>query len=485
MLPPAGATDSPAQLDHPAIATASSNDNTHPAGRLDGNVLTLQLELRPGRWYPEKDGGENTVVNTFAEEGRAPQIPGPLVRVKEDTEVAASVKNTLSKIVYVHGLHNHPGADKDVLEIPPGGTRQVRFRPGAAGTYYYWASTRSGPIFTRGTEDTMLSGGLVVDSTGEPINDRVFVVNMWYSSEKPDLSDFKQVATINGKSWPYTEHFTFHVGEPVHWRFINTSLFDHAMHLHGFYFRVNGISDGEHSTNYDVAHTPEVVTQHFNPGETFDMTWIPDRVGRWVMHCHMSIHMVPQDRLPGVKPTAMHADSVESANMGGLILGINILPKPGGEPPAPSPFVPARKLRLLVRERPASEHSLAGLSYDQPENGKETPVEQLPLVGKPLVLTRGEATEITVINHLQQPTTIHWHGIEIESYYDGVSGWTGTSPSQITPPIARNGICGSHHPSPRRYIHLPHTLARLCADCERTCGTLDRTGAGAEVRSGN
>jgi len=454
----AGAADSRAQSNQTAIAVANSNDNTHPAGRLNGNVLTLRLELRPGIWYPENDGGENTIVNTFAEEGQAPQIPGPLVRVKDDAEVAASVKNTLAKIVYVHGLHAHPGSDKDVLEIPQGSTREVRFRPGDAGTYYYWASTRPGPIVTRGTEDTLLSGAFVVDPMRAPINDRVFVVNMWYTSEKPDFSDFKQIATINGKSWPYTEHLTYHVGEPVHWRFINTSLFDHAMHLHGFYFRVNGISDGEHSTTYDVAHTPEVVTQHFDPGETFDMTWKPDRVGRWIMHCHMTIHMVPQDRLPGVKPAAMrHTDSVESADMGGLILGINILPKPGVEPSAPSPFAPARKIQLLVRERPASEHSLAGLSYDQPENGKETPVEQLPLVGRPLVLTRGEATEITVVNHLQQPTTIHWHGIEIESYYDGVSGWTGTPPSLITPPIAPGKAFVVHITAPRAGTFIYHT----------------------------
>src|SRR6476659_5838910 len=174
----AGAADSRAQSNQTAIAVANSNDNTHPAGRLNGNVLTLRLELRPGIWYPENDGGENTIVNTFAEEGQAPQIPGPLVRVKDDAEVAASVKNTLAKIVYVHGLHAHPGSDKDVLEIPPGSTREVRFRPGAAGTYYYWASTRPGPIVTRGTEDTLLSGAFVVDRMRAPINDRVFVVNM-------------------------------------------------------------------------------------------------------------------------------------------------------------------------------------------------------------------------------------------------------------------------------------------------------------------
>jgi len=43
--------------------------------------------------------------------------------------------------------------------------------------------------------------------------------------------------------------------------------------------------------------------------------------------------------------------------------------------------------------------------------------------------------EIEVVNKLKEPTAIHWHGIELESYYDGVPGWTGSG-NQITPVIA-------------------------------------------------
>jgi FtsP/CotA-like multicopper oxidase with cupredoxin domain len=32
-------------------------------------------------------------------------------------------------------------------------------------------------------------------------------------------------------------------------------------------------------------------------------------------------------------------------------------------------------------------------------------------------------------------TAIHWHGIELDSYFDGVPGWGGTAGS-VTPPIA-------------------------------------------------
>ena len=48
-------------------------------------------------------------------------------------------------------------------------------------------------------------------------------------------------------------------------------------------------------------------------------------------------------------------------------------------------------------------------------------------------MTRGEPTEITVVNHLDAPTTILWHGLELDSCYDGVAG--GGAGNQITPAI--------------------------------------------------
>jgi FtsP/CotA-like multicopper oxidase with cupredoxin domain len=56
------------------------------------------------------------------------------------------------------------------------------------------------------------------------------------------------------------------------------------------------------------------------------------------------------------------------------------------------------------------------------------------LIGPPIMLTRGQPVEIELVNRSKQPTAIHWHGIELESYYDGVAGWTGTA-QQTTPAI--------------------------------------------------
>ena len=40
--------------------------------------------------------------------------------------------------------------------------------------------------------------------------------------------------------------------------------------------------------------------------------------------------------------------------------------------------------------------------------------------GPALVLRRNEPVEITVVNHLGESTAVHWHGMELESIYDGV-----------------------------------------------------------------
>jgi FtsP/CotA-like multicopper oxidase with cupredoxin domain len=53
------------------------------------------------------------------------------------------------------------------------------------------------------------------------------------------------------------------------------------------------------------------------------------------------------------------------------------------------------------------------------------------------VLRRGEPVDITVLNRLVEPTSIHWHGLEIDSYFDGVHGWSGIG--QQTAPMIEPG----------------------------------------------
>jgi FtsP/CotA-like multicopper oxidase with cupredoxin domain len=196
--------------------------------------------------------------------------------VRVGTEIVVSVTNLLKSDVRIHGLHERPGQLTDTFEVAAGATREVRFKAGAAGTYTYWASTANAPIIKRLTEDTQLSGAFIVDPPGKVVDDRVFVLGLWL----PDPAVFgRNVSSINGKSWPYTERLSMRAGETASWRVINGSAEAHSMHMHGFYFRVNSLGNGESDEAYSGEKRPLVVTQLISPGGTMAMTWVPEREG--------------------------------------------------------------------------------------------------------------------------------------------------------------------------------------------------------------
>ena len=62
-------------------SSVQANSNCIPAGTIENGGLTLRLELREGEWHPEADLGPSLRVYSFAEEGKSPQVPGPLIRV--------------------------------------------------------------------------------------------------------------------------------------------------------------------------------------------------------------------------------------------------------------------------------------------------------------------------------------------------------------------------------------------------------------------
>jgi hypothetical protein len=76
-----------------------------------------------------------------------------------------------------------------------------------------------------------------------------------------------------------------------------------------------------------------------------------------------------------------------------------------------------------------------------------------------LVLTRGEPTSIEVVNRSGEPTAVHWHGIELESYYDGVAGWSGTPGARPAIRPASASRCASRRSA--RDVHVPHAHDEL------------------------
>jgi FtsP/CotA-like multicopper oxidase with cupredoxin domain len=64
---------------------------------------------------------------------------------------------------------------------------------------------------------------------------------------------------------------------------------------------------------------------------------------------------------------------------------------------------------------------------------------------------------ITVVNELREETAVHWHGIELDSYYDGVAGFAG-HPGRIAPAIAPRDSFEARFTPPRAgtFIYHPH-----------------------------
>jgi FtsP/CotA-like multicopper oxidase with cupredoxin domain len=192
-----------------------ANSNRAAAGRLEHGVLTLHLELRQGDWYPEADAGPSITVYAFGEEGEGLQVPGPLIRVPEGSEIHVTLHNLLAATAVVHGLHQHPGDAKAVVEVPSQETRELRFTAGAAGTYQYYASA-GGVLGDSGRpirEDSQLAGAFVVDPRGTAVPDRIFVLGIWKSGSdiaalRHEIQFPRLIPVINGKSWPYTERLT-------------------------------------------------------------------------------------------------------------------------------------------------------------------------------------------------------------------------------------------------------------------------------------
>ena len=236
------------------------NDNRRPAGVFENGTLTLRLRAGVGLWRPEGETGPAVRIEAFGE-GESPlRVPAPLVRVPEGTHIAASVRNELASPMRVHGLCERGAGACAPVEVPPGETREVRFKTGPAGTYHYWATTTGMPLAFRAVNDTQFSGAFIVDPPGaDPESDRVFVITDWTSLT---LAELREIAAapdpgvaflavnprftflMNGLSWPHTERLTARLGEPVRWRVLNLSTQTHTMHLHGFYFDVESAGDG-------------------------------------------------------------------------------------------------------------------------------------------------------------------------------------------------------------------------------------------------
>lgn len=435
-------------LPHPVASApiAHVNDNRRPAGTLAGKTLTLSLDIVEAGYQPEGDHDPVVRAFAFAESGRVPDVPGPLLRAPVGTTVRLTVRNRSDSAITLHGIRRTVPTNRDTLLVAAGATRDVTFRLDKAGNYFYWAGTSQHPTFdSREWLDSQLTGALVVDSAGAPppsAQERIWLITEWFYP-LPKTRTFETALAFNGKEWPYNERLTFTQGDSVHFRVINATSIDHPLHLHGFYFRVARSGGARGDSVVPTSLQPLQNMRTVAPGNSVTLSFLPTTPGNWLFHCHfaghvgeiVTLHESP-DAFIAPSATGKHTmpahDMPGGHTMRGLVVGLHITPSPSYKEPV---VADRRTINLLIQKH---DNGLMGgqAAYGfLVQSGAEVPArDSISIPGPVLELKRGQPVRIKVQNNLEEPSGVHWHGLEIESFPDGVPGFSGIG-DKIMPPI--------------------------------------------------
>lgn len=89
--------------------------------------------------------------------------------------------------------------------------------------------------------------------------------------------------SLDGKKYSQAnEPVRFRLGERLRWTFVNDTMMEHTMHLHGMWMHLeNGAGD----------LLPRKHTVLVKPAERVSVAITPGERGPWAFHCHLILHM--------------------------------------------------------------------------------------------------------------------------------------------------------------------------------------------------
>lgn len=289
-------------------------------------------------------------------------VPGPTIRVTEGDTVEIAVTNKLAEATSIHWHGLHIANDQDGVGgvtqpmIESGETFNYKFIAPHAGTFMYHAhGTNSREQIDRG-----LYAPFIIDPAGgdaiKADKEVTLTIGNWMVGNAAgemagmDMGDNASMSmeydyfTINGKSFPATEAIEVTQGQLVRLRFLNPSQTIHPMHLHGMDMAIVA-KDGE-----PLAEPQRINTLDLGQGETYDVVFLADNPGTWLLHCH-DLHHASN---AGVEP-------------GGLIVPIVVTSSraPASSVPPVSPAVtdaPAHTMAPEMTEMPGME-SMPGMDH--------------------------------------------------------------------------------------------------------------------------
>jgi len=229
------------------------------------------------------------------------RVHGPTIEAVEGDHVRIYVTNNLAAATSIHwhaiilpnGMDGIAGLTQ--TEIKPGETFKYEFVLHQHGTFMYHSH------HDEMTQMAMGMMGMIVihprnPKTPAPDRDYAIMLSEWkiipgtYRPVTTEMTDFNMF-TMNGVSFPATEPLLAKVGDRVRVRIGNLSAMDHhPIHLHGHAFKVVATDGGDIP---ESAQWPESAVL-IHVGSTRTIEFIADNPGDWLLHCHMTHHMMNQ-----------------------------------------------------------------------------------------------------------------------------------------------------------------------------------------------
>lgn len=252
-------------------ATAVNGTNTH-----------LQLDAEPGELIRLR------LINGTAGEHRAFGDPLRIVLLGAPYQVVALDGHDLNEPQEISGQVLPIGAGQRydlVFRMPDSGVVQVSVEGQTTTVTVGQGEITFPDLTTLPTFDLTTYGSPAPDafasqSTFDVTHDLVLGNHAGFHN-----GNFGLIHSINGEEFPDVPMITVEPGQTVRLHIINETDEYHPIHIHGHYFTVLS------RNNIPLSGSPVYLDSILlAPGETWDVAFIANNPGLWMLHCHVLIH---------------------------------------------------------------------------------------------------------------------------------------------------------------------------------------------------
>ena len=353
------------------------------------------------------------------------QVPGALLRFKENQPVTVEVTNHTDRpeVVHLHGLFTPPEADGAIEEgTPPievGASARYTFTPRPAGFRWYHTHTMAMDDLTR-AQYSGQHGFLMVEPRDDPARyDQEFFLALhdWsgylLASEDGAMNPSYAVATINGKAMGFGEPLRVKSGQRILLHVLNSSPTEvHWIALAGHAFRVVALDGNPVPTPRTIpmlrlapAERVSAIVEMHNPG-----VWVLGEVRKHVQALGMAVAVEYEERR-GPARWEQPSDLIWNYEQFAAA-------QPANDSPVPPILVP-----LVFESRFRGHGAMEAWTI----NGESYPNAKVA----PLI--RGRRYRLQLINKSMDdhPLHLHRHSFELRTLGAPLTAARGAAPNEI------------------------------------------------------